>query len=60
MPGYEMLVTVTYDEHNGQTTLTSHLQYKSIEDREGHIQLGMESGMRKTLDRLAAHLIEIV
>src|SRR5216684_8158499 len=52
-PGHDYLVTVTLDEQGGKTTLRSHLQYKSPEDRDGHIQSGMEPGMRETYDRLA-------
>src|SRR6267378_4448168 len=52
-PGHDYLVTVTLDEQEGKTKLTSHLQYKSPEDRDGHIQSGMEPGMRETYDRLA-------
>jgi uncharacterized protein YndB with AHSA1/START domain len=56
LPGHEALVTVTFDEVDGKTRLTSHLQYDSVEDRDGHIQSGMEGGMRETMDRLAAHI----
>lgn len=56
MPGHDYLVTATLDEKDGKTTLTSRLQYKSVEDRDGHLQSGMEPGMRETLDRLAEHL----
>jgi uncharacterized protein YndB with AHSA1/START domain len=45
-------VTATYDEKNGKTILTSRLQYTSIEDRDGHVNSGMERGMRETYDRL--------
>ena len=51
-PGHDYLVTVTLDEQDGQTKLRSHLQYKSPEDRDGHIQSGMEPGMRESYDRL--------
>jgi uncharacterized protein YndB with AHSA1/START domain len=53
MPGHEYVATLTLDEHDGKTTLHSHLQYQSPEDRDGHIQSGMEPGMRETYDRLA-------
>ena len=52
MPGHDYLVTATLTEKDGKTTLTSRLQYKSVEDRDGHVQSGMESGMRETYDRL--------
>jgi uncharacterized protein YndB with AHSA1/START domain len=47
------LVTTTLTERNGTTTLRSHLKYKSREDRDGHVQSGMEHGMNETFDRLA-------
>jgi uncharacterized protein YndB with AHSA1/START domain len=53
MPGHEHIATLTLDEHHGRTTLTNTLLYQSVEDRDGHIQSGMEPGMRETLDRLA-------
>ncbi len=53
MPGHDYLVTTTFAEQDGKTTLTSTLLYKSVEDRDGHLQSGMEGGMRETLDRLA-------
>src|SRR5256885_1375612 len=59
MPGHDYLVTATYVEKDGKTTITSRLQYKSIEDRDGHLQSGMESGMRETYDRLGEHLATV-
>jgi len=53
MPGHEYVATVTLDEQGGKITLLSHLLYQSPEDRDGHIQSGMEPGMRETYDRLA-------
>ena len=56
LPGHEYLATLTLEEHDGKTTMTNRLLYQSVEDRDGHIQSGMEPGMRETLDRLAEHL----
>ena len=52
IPGAEYLVTSTLDEHDGKTTLTAHLLYASKEHRDGHVQSGMEGGMRETHERL--------
>jgi uncharacterized protein YndB with AHSA1/START domain len=52
MPGHDRLVTVTLAEQSGKTTLRSHVLYKSLEDRDGHLQSGMEPGMNETFDRL--------
>ncbi len=56
LPGHDYLVTATLDEKDGRTTVTSRLQYKSVEDRDGHIHSGMEPGMRETYDRLGEYL----
>jgi uncharacterized protein YndB with AHSA1/START domain len=56
MPGHDYLVTATLDEKDGKTTLTSRLRYKSVEDRDGHVNSGMEPGMRESYDRLGEHL----
>jgi uncharacterized protein YndB with AHSA1/START domain len=53
MPGHEYLSTLTLDEVDGRTKLRTHLLYQSQEDRDGHIQSGMEGGMNETFDRLA-------
>lgn len=60
MPGHDYLVTTTFDEQNGKTTLTSRMLYKSKEDRDGHVASGMEPGMRETLDRLEELLTTLV
>jgi uncharacterized protein YndB with AHSA1/START domain len=59
MPGHDYLVTATLTEDAGKTTLTSRLQYKSREDRDGHVQSGMEPGMRETYDRLGEYLAKM-
>lgn len=53
MPGTDYLVTATFTERDGKTTLRSHILYQSKEHRDGHMRSGMEAGMRETLDRLA-------
>ena len=60
MPGHEILVTVTLDERDKKTTVTSHLLYKSQADRDGHLQSGMEAGLRETHERLAELLQTLV
>jgi uncharacterized protein YndB with AHSA1/START domain len=52
-PGHESVETLTLEEQNGKTKWTSRAVFKSVEDRDGLIQSGMESGMRETMDRLA-------
>jgi uncharacterized protein YndB with AHSA1/START domain len=49
----EWTTTVTLEEHDGKTTLTSLCLHKSVENRNGHLQSGMEAGAAETYDRLA-------
>lgn len=56
MPGTGYVVTATFEEHAGKTTLRSHIVYQTQEHREGHLGSGMEAGMNETFDRLAEHL----
>jgi uncharacterized protein YndB with AHSA1/START domain len=56
MPGHVVLVTLMFDERDGETTLTSRILFDSVEDRDGMLQSGMEAGSRETLDRLDAYL----
>lgn len=52
----EAIVTVTFVEHEGRTTMTSISLYPSVEDRDGQLNSGMASGAVETLDRLADYL----
>jgi len=44
--------TVTLDEVDGVTTMTTLVQHESQEHRDGHIASGMEGGMQVSFDRL--------
>ena len=48
----EWLTTITFEEHDGRTTVKSTLLHKSVENRNGHLQSGMERGLSHTMDRL--------
>ena len=53
-PGREMLVTITFAEHDGGTEMTfSQAVFESAEDRDGH-----REGWSESFDRLAAYLAE--
>jgi uncharacterized protein YndB with AHSA1/START domain len=52
IPGAVYTVTVTLEENDGVTTLTSQLQYPSQEHRDGHVGSGMEYGMNISYNRL--------
>jgi uncharacterized protein YndB with AHSA1/START domain len=52
MPDAEALNTLTLTESDGRTTLTILVEHTSKEDRDGHINSGMEDGMQDALDLL--------
>jgi uncharacterized protein YndB with AHSA1/START domain len=60
LPGHVSFQTMTFDEHDGRTTLRSNSVFQTIEDRDGMIAAGMESGMNEgyaKLDKLLTALI---
>jgi uncharacterized protein YndB with AHSA1/START domain len=56
---HEAMVTVTFAETVGQTTVTETTLYANREDRDGHLESGMEHGAAESCDRLA-DLLEIL
>ena len=52
IPGAETVETMTLRDVGGKTQMTTHVQHKSKASRDGHLQSGMEGGMRETLARL--------
>ncbi|HCT78512.1 MAG TPA: polyketide cyclase [Micromonosporaceae bacterium] len=52
-PGKVVLETLTFEEQDGKTTVTSTAIYESKEDRDGMIASGMESGAAESYNRLA-------
>lgn len=56
LPGHDYVVTSTFTEEDGKTTLTNHILYQSQADRDGHVGSGMEAGANVSYDRLAEHL----
>ena len=53
-PDAEAVNTLTLDEAGGITTLTVVVQHLTKENRDGHVDSGMEAGMQQTLNRLEA------
>lgn len=51
-PGHVVLETTTFDEHDGKTTVTSQSVFQSVQDRDGMVAAGMESGMNEGFERL--------
>ena len=56
MPGHVSVDTLTLEEHDGKTTLTATSVFDSVEDRNGMLESGMESGAAETYDRLDEYL----
>ena len=52
VPGHVLLETHTLEARGGQTLLTTHVIYESVEDRDGMVAAGMQSGQEESLDRL--------
>jgi uncharacterized protein YndB with AHSA1/START domain len=50
-PGHVALVTDTYEEKNGKTTMTSQTIFQSVEDRDGMVNSGMEFGVAEGIER---------
>lgn len=48
----EVIITVTFEEHDGRTHLVSHSLCPSMDVRDAIIASGMEHGMRETMDQL--------
>jgi len=56
MPGHVSVQTVTFEEQDGKTTLTATVVFDTVEDRDGMLQSGMESGAAESMDRLEEYL----
>ena len=58
-PGGEVIVTITFEERDGRTHMTSHEVYPSKEVREMVLATGMETGMREAMDQFDALVQEL-
>jgi uncharacterized protein YndB with AHSA1/START domain len=56
LPGHILLETVAFAEHDGKTTVITTSLFDSVEDRDGMLSSGMESGARESWDRLSEYL----
>ena len=52
----EMVITVTFAEHDGKTKLINQVQFASVADMETTLGMGMVEGLTQTLDRLEEYL----
>jgi uncharacterized protein YndB with AHSA1/START domain len=53
MAGHVLVQTVTLEEHEGKTKVTSTAVYDTLEDLDGMVNTGMEAGATESWDRLA-------
>jgi len=54
VPGHVALETATFEDlGGGRTRYTGRSVYQSLEDRDGMVASGMESGARESMDRIA-------
>jgi len=58
-PGHVSLDKLTLEEVDGRTIARIHSVFQSVEDRDGMVQSGMESGMSEGFDRLDEVLAEM-
>ena len=59
MPGHVVTDTLTLEERDGKTVLTTRSLFASTEDRDGMLQSGMETGANEMMDQLAELLAEL-
>ncbi|HKE17783.1 MAG TPA: SRPBCC domain-containing protein [Kofleriaceae bacterium] len=52
VPGSDHVVTITFDERQGITTMTMHIAHQSAAMRDGHLHSGMEAGLQESLERI--------
>lgn len=52
MPGAESLVTLAFDEKDGQTTLTMNMLFQSKQDRDVALKSGMELGIKECFQKI--------
>ena len=59
MPGHIITETTILEEQSGKTKLTITSSFQTIEDLEGMIQAGMESGTTESMDHIDELLISL-
>lgn len=52
MPGHVSVETISFDEQDGKTTVTTRSTFETVEDRDGMLAAGAEEGVMETNDRL--------
>jgi uncharacterized protein YndB with AHSA1/START domain len=52
MPDKVAVVTATFEEQDAKTTLTSTIEFQSLEDRDGYLSTGATAGGEMSMNRL--------
>jgi uncharacterized protein YndB with AHSA1/START domain len=60
VPGHVALDTMMLEDLGGKTRLVQQSVFQSVEDRDGMVQSGMQTGATETNDRLAEILAELL
>jgi uncharacterized protein YndB with AHSA1/START domain len=56
LPGHVSVETLTLEEQDGKTLATAVSVFDNVEDRDGMLQSGMESGAAESYDRLDQYI----
>jgi uncharacterized protein YndB with AHSA1/START domain len=56
LPGHISVDTITFEEHDGKTTVRTTSTFDTVEDRDGMLQSGMETGLAESWERLDEYL----
>ena len=56
----ELVMTVTFDEHDGKTTQTVTTIFPTAEVKEEHVAMGMEAGFNSSFDQLAGVVAQLM
>lgn len=59
VPDNEAVNTLTLTERGGRTVLTVLVEHTSRENRDGHVESGMEGGLQEALDALERVAVEL-
>lgn len=56
MPGHIVVETITFEEQDGKTQVTTTSNFDTVEERDGMLNSGMEAGANESWDRLEEYL----
>ena len=59
-PGHVSMDTVTFEEHDGKTTVRTNSVFQSVEARDAMVQSGMAEGMNDGYERLDELLAKLI